>query len=298
MKILALPYELNWSVGFSLQDLAKAMAGRHEITVRTCPPVLGPQLAEQWDVILVGDAYQRVRISRELWRKTIAGVRSFVDFGLNPKIHASWIRRIRPYRTVGCLDPRTISTIAHYRPRVLWTPPGVSSMFSPPLSPEVMPSGKLRVGWAGNPAWGGRLDVKRFRMVEDAVRRLGARAELKVARKLPRKGMPDFYRSLDVLVVTSRSETGPLPLLEALCCGIPVVTTDVGLAPIHVRHGVNGWFYDGTPLGLRWILGKLAAEPKTIFAAKLAASRPAPLMRWPDVLPYWETFFSCATLPV
>lgn len=297
MKILALPYELNWSIGFVLQDLAEAMVGHHDITVRACPPALSPQLGELWDVILVGDTYQRVRIPHELWRKTIAGVWGFVDFGLDKKIHARWVRRVRPYKTVGCPDPRTIPTIAHYRPRVLWTPPGVLSMFSPSV-PEIMPSGRLRVGWAGNPAWGARLDVKRFYMAKDAIRRLGTRAELKVAKKLPREGMPDFYRSLDVLVVTSRSETGPLPLMEALCCGIPVVTTDVGLAPIHVRHGVNGWFYDGTPAGLYRILEKLASDPAMVLAAKLAASQPAPLMRWPDVLPYWEAFFACATLPV
>ncbi len=74
MKILALPYELNWSIGFVLQDLAEAMAGRHDVTVRACPPALSPQLGELWDVILVGDTYQRVRIAHELWRKTIAGV--------------------------------------------------------------------------------------------------------------------------------------------------------------------------------------------------------------------------------
>ncbi len=37
------------------------------------------------------------------------------------------------------------------------------------------------------------------------------------------KDMPEFYRSLDVLVVPSRVEGIPMPPLEALACGVPVV---------------------------------------------------------------------------
>lgn len=41
--------------------------------------------------------------------------------------------------------------------------------------------------------------------------------------------MPDFYRGLDLYVCTSLIEGGPLPPLEALACGIPVVIPrDVG----------------------------------------------------------------------
>lgn len=37
-----------------------------------------------------------------------------------------------------------------------------------------------------------------------------------------------FYRSLDVFVSGSWTETGPMTVPEAMACGIPVVTTDVG----------------------------------------------------------------------
>jgi len=38
----------------------------------------------------------------------------------------------------------------------------------------------------------------------------------------------DFYPKLDVVVLTSVSEAQPIVILEALACGIPCVTTDVG----------------------------------------------------------------------
>jgi len=59
--------------------------------------------------------------------------------------------------------------------------------------------------------------------------------------------MPDFYRSLDVLLVTSYTEGIPMPPLEALACGTPVVAPyGVGLldeldSP-HIFHYKKGSF--------------------------------------------------------
>ena len=39
-----------------------------------------------------------------------------------------------------------------------------------------------------------------------------------------------LYQILDAYIITSREEGGPKALLEAMACGVPVVTTDVGMA--------------------------------------------------------------------
>jgi len=59
-------------------------------------------------------------------------------------------------------------------------------------------------------------------------------------RFLPTKQMPDFYNALDVYLVTSQVEGGPVPLLEAMSCGTPVVTTPVGTALDFVKDNFNG----------------------------------------------------------
>ncbi len=43
--------------------------------------------------------------------------------------------------------------------------------------------------------------------------------------------VPGVMAALDVLLVTSRNEGGPQPVLEALACGVPVISTDVGFVP-------------------------------------------------------------------
>jgi len=40
--------------------------------------------------------------------------------------------------------------------------------------------------------------------------------------------LADFYRSLDYVLVPARYEGGPMPLIESLACGTPVIAPDVG----------------------------------------------------------------------
>jgi len=53
---------------------------------------------------------------------------------------------------------------------------------------------------------------------------------------------PTIYQNFDCLLVTSREEGGPVPVLEALACGIPVFTTPVGITKDVYRYS-NCSFY-------------------------------------------------------
>jgi glycosyltransferase involved in cell wall biosynthesis len=43
--------------------------------------------------------------------------------------------------------------------------------------------------------------------------------------------MPAYYASIDVYVCTSKIEGTPNPVLESMACGVPVISTDVGIVP-------------------------------------------------------------------
>lgn len=96
----------------------------------------------------------------------------------------------------------------------------------------------IRIGWAGNSKWQVG-DLKGINtIIKPAIERLqadGYDIELVTSDRneqmIPHEKMPDFYNSIDLYVCASMHEGTPNPVLESMACGVPVISTDVGLIP-------------------------------------------------------------------
>lgn len=49
-----------------------------------------------------------------------------------------------------------------------------------------------------------------------------------------------YYHCLDLYLITSREEGGPMALLECMATGVPIISTRVGMAPDLIEQDVNG----------------------------------------------------------
>ena len=56
--------------------------------------------------------------------------------------------------------------------------------------------------------------------------------------------MNDLYNLLDLYLVTSREEGGPLSIPETLACGVPIITSRVGMADEFIKNDYNGYIVD------------------------------------------------------
>lgn len=105
------------------------------------------------------------------------------------------------------------------------------------------------------------------------------------------RALAPLYHAIDVYVVASRQEGGPKAVLEAMSCGVALVSTRVGQAMDLIRHGENGWLADVEDVdGLaRWSAPVLqhGAAPQVLDAARGTAEANS----YARQLPLWDRFF-------
>lgn len=96
------------------------------------------------------------------------------------------------------------------------------------------------IGWVGNSKFvgsDGDDDMKGVEgIIKPAIERLKEQnynVSLKLAdrniKKIEIDKMPEYYNSIDVYVCASKAEGTPMPVLEAMAMGIPIVSTNVGV---------------------------------------------------------------------
>jgi hypothetical protein len=104
-------------------------------------------------------------------------------------------------------------------------PPEKTTVIKPPPDPVFM-GRRLVLGFSGIPQPFGR---KNFEWIDELQKIPGVMCRWTMG-KLEQKAMPDFYHGIDYLVIVSNNEGGPMPVVEALACGTPVIAPNVGWA--------------------------------------------------------------------
>ena len=101
---------------------------------------------------------------------------------------------------------------------------------------------RLRLLLVGGDGTRSRSSLDLARMAQD----LDIQDRVTFAGRVDQARLPDYYNACDLLAVPSHYESFGLVLLEALACGIPVVTTRVGAAETIIQPGKNGIIVDAS----------------------------------------------------
>lgn len=145
-----------------------------------------------------------------------------------------------------------------------FTPNGVEeSLFFPsPLDQ----GGEVRLMWVGNPSTRHHGENKGFHSIVKPVVDSFSNRNVRLVTATPqnpvaREDMGEFYRSHHALICSSRTEGGPMPVVEALACGRPVLSTSVGVVPELVIEGENGLLFHRSRKGLHDAIEALLSSP-------------------------------------
>ncbi len=125
---------------------------------------------------------------------------------------------------IACPSKELYSELSKYTKNVVYMPNGVEDGFFIKNINLKQPSEDLRFGWVGN----SKDPLKNFYEVKKLQ---DEGLKVRLAENLNLFKLRDFYKTIDVLLITSKSESQPLPFLEALSSGCSVVSRPVGIVP-------------------------------------------------------------------
>lgn len=111
---------------------------------------------------------------------------------------------------------------------------------------------------------------------------------------LPDELMPFYYNSIDLYVITSKVEGGPLPLLYNMACGTPIISTPVGMAKDYIENEINGLTipkndWDATASAM---ISLLNDAPLRDYLAQSAINTVQEHLTWEKVLEDLENIYS------
>jgi hypothetical protein len=229
--------------------------------------------------------FQDAGIDIELPRPSVIGVRchSKWDGGCGLPPSREFLQHLGSFDALHVPSRLLQGIFAPLHPAVFYTPHGVDeTVFVPrPEGLIASPCGSLVLGWAGSrtnhPAKRGLDDllIPAVQALSGVELRLAARED----RWRTQAEMVGFYQGLDACICTSRVEGGPHSLLEASACGIPIVSTRVGIAPELIGHGYNGLLIDRSIEAIQEAVTGLRDRPD-LRAAMAAHAREVIEQNW------------------
>lgn len=145
---------------------------------------------------------------------------------------------------------------------------------------------QFTIGWVGDR----KNPTKHFEKAEQ-VKELIPNIDLFICEDHPHDKMPEYYNAIDCLIVTSDTEAHPAIVYEAMACGIPVITPNVGDVHEFIINHVNGFIVkpDADPEDYALIIKHLIDNPEVGKYIK-NSSRLTILQRldWDHIKQSWE----------
>lgn len=87
-------------------------------------------------------------------------------------------------------------------------------------------------------------EIKNHHLAEKVVEGVSVSARLKCISDVPHERVPIYMNASDAVLVTSKRESGPMVVKEAVLCDVPVVTTNVGFVEQVLKPVENAFIAD------------------------------------------------------
>jgi hypothetical protein len=252
-KILVIVDVPGWALERTADNVIERLSGRFDFEKAFNKNAVDIIRAGNFDLLYITyeTQFQDAGIEADIPQKAVTGVRCHFKWdgggrGLPPS--SAFLSHLGKFAALNVPSKMLYTIFSPLHPAVFYTPHGVDiHIFRPKAGgPYSSAEGELILGWAGSLTnHPGKRGVEDLIMpavegLKGVTLKLAAREE----KWRTQEEMVCFYQGVDVQICASRSEGGPHPLLEAAACGIPLISTRVGIAPELIKDGDNGFIIE------------------------------------------------------
>lgn len=112
---------------------------------------------------------------------------------------------------------------------------------------------------------------------------------LKMPGQIAKQDVPESLHAGDIFINTTRVDNTPISVLEAMACGLAVVSTNVGGIPSLLDHEVDALLVEpGDPPAMAAAIRRLLSEPGLASRLTVAARTKVGGFSWHSILPRWQ----------
>ena len=239
-RILLLPDYPNWAFDYIARSLAKRLSHRFQFQIEYAsrqPDIRGSEIDLAyffyWNLRPTQDwGLQKSQIIRDVaswaWELSHHGL-----VFTKEEFAARYLDDCQ-YATTPCAQ--IYEALHSFYPNIVHCPNGVEHGYFSSGFLGVRPQGRLKIGWVGNPN-----DEHKVKGLHEILIPATKGYDFVYSNgSMSRRDLRKFYSGIDVLAIASKSESQPLPLLEAMSAGCFPVCTNVGIVPEIIRDKHTG----------------------------------------------------------
>jgi len=285
-----------WESGAIYKYVSQFLKPHYHIDMCGARAELRGKSARKYDIVYTADWRLPVKFHSES-SKFVAGIFDFISWndGVEHNMPSERLRqRLELFEAISVPCRRLKEILIDFHPNTFYTPIGVDTEIFKPLKEKRRVSKNFTVGWVGKP--------EREHTIEGYLEHVKP-----ICNQLPGidlfsapggedingfMQMLGFYNAIDVLVVFHETAGDCKSILEAMSCGVPVITTRIGDVDEIVESGVNGIVIARNEQSLTEALITLQTKVEyRLQMGKAARETVVKKWDWRDQIHYWKEFF-------
>ena len=202
---------------------------------------------------------------------------------------------MKSYRTDLSLLPNAIELDKYafrcrgrIRPSLVWLR-AFHKIYNPSLVPHVMACLRcefpdLHLTMVGPDTQDGTLQLT-VKLADD----LSVSQHLRMLGPIPKANVPECLAEADIFLNTADIDNAPVTIVEAMACGLCIISTSVGGIPYLLRDGHDALLVPpNDPEAMAAAVRRILKEPGLAKILSRNARRKAEEFSWSNILPQWE----------